>query len=198
MKIDVLKLRPTQIAVGMHEVDVKVEKLQQMKSSEREKYVKKHKVPAVLGPRGRVYIVDHHHLARACWEVGEKTMWVEVVEDFSKLTYPEFWKRLERNHWLHLYDQYGRGPFRPEDLPPNVRCLADDPYRSLVWEARERGACSKVNVPYSEFTWAQFLRTNVKHHPIFDGWELALAEALLLAKSPEAKALPGFLELQPA
>src|SRR5580658_9247598 len=119
MRINVLDLCPTQMALGMREVDEKIDKLSDMKEEERDEFVRSHKVPSVLGPRGRVYLVDHHHLARACWELRHEEMKVDVVGDLSKLAYDAFWKKLDDNHWLHLYDQFGGGPHEPTQLPRN-------------------------------------------------------------------------------
>jgi hypothetical protein len=172
-------------------VDVKIAKLSAMKGSEREEFVAQHKVPAVLGPRSRTYIVDHHHLARACWEMGHREMRVDIADDLSKLPYPNFWKKLAERNWIHLYDQFGGGPHDPLALPRTVRGLADDPFRSLAWAVRERGGFEKTEAPFSEFRWAEFFRKKLTVHPVFDGREPAIAEALALAKSPAAPGLPG-------
>jgi hypothetical protein len=193
MKIKVLQLRPTQFAVGMAEVISRVVKISTLGHEEYHEYVHSHRVPVVLGPRDRVYLVDHHHLVRACWEAGRDEVPVIVEADLSKHSLPEFWKQMERSSWLHLYDQLGNGPHDPVHLPENIRGVADDPFRSLAWLVREKGGFLKSAAPFSEFSWAQYYRTALKAHPAFDSIEEALAEALRLAHEPEAAHLPGYV-----
>lgn len=198
MKERVLHLRPTQIAVGMKEVHERVKKLRGMKAHELEAYLKKWPAPVVLGPNGRVYLVDRHHHARACWEAGIGLIRVESLADFSKLSFTEFFGKLEAKGWLHLYDQFGCGPHDPEHLPENVRCLADDPYRSLAWMLRHAGGYEKSAALFSDFAWADFLRKNLKTHLVFNEYDEAVKEALMLAKSSLAAGLPGYSGRTPA
>ena len=60
---------------------------------------------------------------------------------------------------FHLLDQFGLGPHEPRLLPEDIRGLADDPYRSLAWALRHAGAYEKTDLAFSEFKWADFLRT---------------------------------------
>jgi hypothetical protein len=193
MKVLVLELRPTQFAVGMAEVKHRIEKISGLEHGQLHDYVHEHKVPVVLGPKGRMYLVDHHHLVRACWEARHFEVPVHVVADLSKHSLHEFWKQMERSSWLHLYDQLGNGPHDPVHLPDSIRGVADDPYRSLAWLVRERGGFEKSAVPFSEFSWAQYFRTALKAHPAFDSIDEALTEALRVSHLPAAKHLPGYL-----
>ena len=69
-------LHPTQASVGMAEVRIKAEKLkdeiQHRSESGFLKYLLRHnkKEPVIIGPGGIFYITDHHHLARALYEVS--------------------------------------------------------------------------------------------------------------------------------
>ena len=47
--------------------------------------------------------------------------------------------------------------------------------------------------PFSEFRWADFLRDRIERETIENDFDCALALAMSLARSCEAKALPGWL-----
>lgn len=189
-KMDLLKLRPTQMAVGLREVDKKIAKL---RSKDGKKYLRSMPVPVVLGPHGHVYMTDHHHLVRAAWEAGYTRVHTTLQADYSKLSDAEFWKRMKAKNWVYPYDQLGAGPHNPIDLPENVRGMADDPYRSVAGEVRERGGYRKNDAPFSEFLWAQFFREHLTVHPVYHGFEAAMTQAMALAKTAAAKGLPGWL-----
>jgi hypothetical protein len=193
MKRRVLEIRPTQMAIGMKEVDIRIEKLKTMRGSDLDDYLHEKKIPVVLGPRDRTYCVDHHHLLRACWEIGVDEVPVEVVSDLSSLSFPAFWKALHDSHWIFLYDQFGNGPHDPVQLPESIRGLADDAFRSLAWLVREKGGYQKADVPFAEFAWATFFRKRLDIHPVFDHMEGAVQSALRLAKHPDAAHLPGYI-----
>ncbi len=193
MKYKALDLRPTQLTLGMKEVDFRVKKLRSMKDKELDGYLHERRVPVVLAPRERAYLVDHHHLVRACWEAGIAEVPVEVKADFSKLSFPELWDKLRASHWIFPYDQWGNGPHDPVQLPESVRCMADDPYRSLAWRVREEGGYAKSELPFAEFQWAGLFRKQLKAHPVFDHFEEAVKEALALCRAAAAKGLPGFI-----
>src|SRR5476651_713504 len=69
----------------------------------------------------------------------------------------EFWKQLQSEGWIYLHDQFGKGPHAPELLPVDIRGMADDPFRSLAWELRQVKGYTKVDRPFCEFSWANFL-----------------------------------------
>ena len=193
MKRQILDLRPTQLTLGMKEVDFRVKELLGMKVKALEKYLGARALPVILGPKSRTFLLDHHHLARACWEAGLHELKVEVKADFSRQSFPELWEHLRKNHWLFTYDQWGNGPHDPIQLPQSVKCMADDPYRSLAWRVREEGGYEKVEVPFYQFRWATFFRKELKKHPVFDRFEEAVKEALELCRSPAARDLPGYV-----
>jgi hypothetical protein len=193
MKCRVLELYPTQLALGLYEVDEKVAHLKKVSSADAERYIREHPVPIVLGPRGRRYLVDHHHLVRACWEVGIGEVVGELRGDLSELDMDRFWARLTELHWSHLYDQFGHGPHPYTNLPSTVRGLGDDPFRSLAWAVREAGGYTKSEEPFCEFQWANYFRKFLGTHPVVDDFEKALQEAMTLTKRPEASNLPGYV-----
>ena len=82
----------------------------------------------VVGPDGRNYVIDHHHLARALHDEGEKEVLISVVADLTmKLDKKAFWVVLDNRRWVYPYDVKGeRRDYR--DLPKDVTGLKDDPF----------------------------------------------------------------------
>jgi len=197
MKRNLFDLRPTQFAVGMVEVEKKIKKLQKLKEKELQEYLEAHPVPVVLCSDGQAHIIDHHHLVRACWEMGLDKVVTHVEADLSHLGKKEFWDEMHKRKWTHLYDQFGKGPHEYINLPLNVRGLADDLYRSLAWVIREEGAYDKTPLPFCEFHWADFLRKNLVVDRTEEGFAKATAAALKLARSEDARHLPGYKENKP-
>lgn len=184
-------LRPTQITVGMREVEAKRRSWREKAPKKELKFLEDHMMPVILGPKGRHYIIDHHHLARALHEEGRKDVLVTVVADLSKIDKDAFWVFLDNRSWLHPFDEHGR---RRDygDIPRSVADLADDPYRSLAGELRRIGGFAKDTTPFSEFLWADFLRRRVKRKLVEEDFADALEKSLELAKSQDADYLPGW------
>ena len=185
------QLRPTQITVGMREVRAKQKQWRDRKASERAGFFGKHMIPAVLGPKKRHYILDHHHLARALHEEGVEQVLVSVGRDLSRLDKTAFWTFLDNCGWTHPFDAEGRRRDFGE-LPKSIADLADDPYRSLAGELRRAGGFAKDTTPFSEFLWADFLRRQVVAKLIDEDFPSALKQAMKLAKSHDADYLPGW------
>lgn len=187
----ILGLRPTQITLGMHEVYRKRDAWKTKTSQDLEKFLGSHMVPTILGLEGEHFLIDHHHLARALYEEGVKSVFVTVLADLRRLPEGHFWSFMDFHGWTHPYD--GKGRRRPySDLPHTVRGMEDDPYRSLAGELRNVGGFAKDATPFSEFLWADFLRPRIKTKAIKADFQVALAEALSLARSGEADYLPGW------
>ena len=84
-------------------------------------------IPVVLGPKGRHYIIDHHHLARALHDEGVKNVLVTVVAKLGRLEPDAFWFVMDNHNWMHPFDnQSRRRPYK--DLPKSV---ADSGRRSV-------------------------------------------------------------------
>jgi hypothetical protein len=189
--VAIAELRPTQMTVGFREVAEKRREWRERGAQKAAKYLGGHMVPTVLGPRGRHYLVDHHHLALALHEAGQDEVLATVIADLSGLSKGSFWTYLDNRAWCHPYDAEGeRRDF--DAIPKSVAGLADDPYRSLAGELRRAGGFAKDTTPFSEFLWADFLRGRVKARQIADRFSAALEKALSLARSEEAAYLPGW------
>lgn len=184
-------LRPTQITVGLAEVARKRAEWAGLEKKARRKLLASHWFPSVLGPRGRHYIVDHHHLGLALLEEGVDEVGVLVLEDLSYLAPETFWRVMESRRWVHPFDRNGRR--RGYDaIPQSVRELVDDPHRSLAGFLRAAGGYAKDASPFAEFLWADYLREHIARGQIRVEPEAALREALGLARSPLARYLPGW------
>src|SRR4051794_27536102 len=87
----ILELRPTQFVLGMKEIENKVAKIKGLKDKDLTAYCKDHAIPVVVGPKEQCYMIDHHHFARACWEVGVDQYLIEEIKDLSDLSEQQFW-----------------------------------------------------------------------------------------------------------
>ena len=180
-RADITDLRPTQISVGMREVEDKRHRWREKDAG----------MPVVTGPKGRHYIIDHHHLVRALHDEGVKTVYVTPVVDLSRVEKDAFWVVLDTRSLMHPFDDQGqRRPY--EEIPKSVTGLVDDPFRSLAGELRRQGGFAKDTTPFNEFLWADFLRRRVKRKLVESDFEEALKEALKLAQTDDADYLPGW------
>jgi hypothetical protein len=189
--VPVLSLRPTQITVGLREVEEKRKSWRHHPERERSEFLGKHLIPVVRGPKERHYIIDHHHLALALHREGVKHVAITVVADLRTLPRDAFWIYLDNRGWLHPFDEKGRRRGY-ESLPKRITDLIDDPYRSLAGELRLAGGYSKETTPFCEFLWAEFLRRRIGRGRLKEDFDAALRAALKLAHSNEAEYLPGW------
>jgi hypothetical protein len=189
-------LRPTQMTVGFREVEIKRRQWREADDEARTKLLRRHVVPAVVGPKGRLYIVDHHHFAKALLDEKASLVAVYLVADLATLGKEEFWTFLDNSDWCHAYDADGRRRAL-DDIPSRLSDLADDPFRSLVGELIRAGGCAKADTPFFEFLWADFLRRRIKRTLVEKDFGTALVKALDLAKGMDAKSLPGWSGADP-
>jgi hypothetical protein len=184
-------LRPTQITVGYHEVEIKRAHWKSLDKKARAQTISTHWFPVISGPNGQYFVVDHHHLGLALIEEGESRVQMMVLRDLSWLEPVIFWRMMEHFQWVH--------PFGPDGtrhdydrLPNNLTELVDDPYRSLAGELRRVGGFAKDTTPFSEFLWADYLRPRIPEKRIRKNFDKALAAALACAHDAEARYLPGW------
>jgi len=62
--VAIADLRPTQITVGMREVEAKRRHWRAKHGDKAGAFLASHMIPVVLGPGEHPYVIDHHHLAR--------------------------------------------------------------------------------------------------------------------------------------
>ena len=222
-KLRVKDLSPTQFAVGKAEVAVRAGRMRKKLTKDPGKlhdYLRVRPIPIVIRGK-RFYLVDHHHLVRALYDVEHGSrgknicVYVNVLANASTLEEVYFWKIMHEQNFVYLFDQSGGGPQQPATLPKHIKDLRFDPYRSLAWIVREHHGYIKNNAPFSEFKWANFFRTRIlldndilagKHTfddfafevdehgnlVLTDDGQEVIEEALFLAASAEACGLPGF------
>ena len=195
-EVEIAELRPTQMTVGLHEVEAKRREWREAKAGKKLKILGGHAVPTVLGPKGRYYVVDHHHLARALLEEGEKTLQVYILSDLGGVEKPAFWTVLDNSGWCHAYDHKGRR-CELSDIPKSLKDMADDPYRSLAGQLRRSAGFAKTDKPFSEFIWADFLRRRIDEDAVEKDFASALVKAMQLAKAEAARYLPGWCGVEP-
>jgi hypothetical protein len=219
-QLKVADLCPTQSGVGFDEVKAKVESMRHKSKDSLIALLITRPVPIVIGPGGKFYLVDHHHLARAVWELCQKKneagigpenarVVVKVMCNWRVLGDFHFWKAMHENNWIYLFDPQGGGPLQPAKLPKHIKDMTNDPYRGLAWYVREHFGYDKMDADFAEFRWAQFFRTRVilddrllKNE--IEDVDILLSEmkeevrkeiveaAIHLASSREAAGLPGY------
>ncbi len=189
--IPIADLRPTQITVGMREVNEKRARWRDKTGKKGAKFLGSHMIPVVLGPKDRHYVVDHHHLTRALHEEGVKDALVTVIANLGMLDNDTFWFVLDNHNWMHPFDDKGCRRSH-EDIPKSIADLIDDPFRSLAGELRRAGGFAKDTTPFSEFLWADFLRRRIKRRLVERDFDHALEVGLKFAKSQDAIYLPGW------
>jgi hypothetical protein len=189
--VAITDLRPTQITVGMREVEDKRERLRSHPPKKIGKFLGAHMIPVIRGPKDRMYVIDHHHLALALHREGIRDILVSVTADLSELEPDAFWTVLDHRSWVHPYDAKGRRR-TVRDIPKSIDDLKDDPFRSLAGELRRAAGFAKDTTPFSEFLWADFLRRRMKRSLVERKFRQALTQATKLAKSQGAHYLPGW------
>lgn len=203
------QMRPTQCSVGYIEVELKMRELGERAKDPKAlaRYLKGHPIPAVMGPDERMYLTDHHHMGLAMCKLSDewdasprgagrnpfRKCCFQIQHDYSDkpdLSLSDFFKKMEGHGLCHPYD--GRGE-RTGQPPKSLLMLEDDPYRSLAGLARKAGAYDKVALPYTEFKWADFLRSRIKVGAIKTATlPEVIVRAVELARSEAAKGLPGY------
>jgi hypothetical protein len=189
--VAISKLRPTQITVGMREVNEKRERWRHLTDQRKVDFLGNHMIPVIHGPKQRDYIIDHHHLARALLDEGAEHVFVVTVADLSSLDQDAFWTFLDHHAWVFPYDAKGKRRGYNE-IPRTVSELKDDPFRSVAGELRRIGGYAKDTTPFSEFLWADFLRRQLKRSQVEKNFSAAMKKAYTLARGQDAKYLPGW------
>jgi hypothetical protein len=184
-------LRPTQITVGLREVEERRRAWRAKEGKKAAEFLGRHMIPVILGPKNRHYVIDHHHLARALNEEGVKSVLVTILADLSRLDIDCFWFVMDNRNWMHPFDDGGRRQGY-ERIPTSIDKLVDDPFRSLAGELRRIGGFAKDTTLFSEFLWADFLRRRMKRKAVERDFDAALEQALKLARTEEASYLPGW------
>jgi len=189
--VSINELRPTQMSLGFREVEVKRKNWKTKRRNAAAHEVDPLVVPVVIGPGRALYLIDRHHLAYALIHEGEERVIAKHLADLSHLPPDAFWQAMSQMGWCRPYDEHGRlRDFR--DMPLRLKDLKDDPYRSLAGEVRRSRGYSKHKAPFSEFSWADYLRKKVPLDEVHNNFFASVSLAVGLAKAPEAAHLPGW------
>jgi hypothetical protein len=190
-KAPIAELKPTQMTLGLDEVTSRATRIAQMSTSEVEALLKKKPIPYVLGPGKKVYIVDHHHLARALWSLKiTEAVLGEQLADWSDMETKDFWRLMETNGYCWPIDADGnRRPYAA--IPASIADLTDNIWRTLGRRVRGK-AFEDLDTPYQEFMWGDYFRTFMSRRLIELEFDLAAEVATKLARLPEAQDLPGY------
>jgi len=134
--VPIADLRPTQLTVGMREVEAKRKRWREIAAKEGGKFLGKHMIPTVFGPKARHYVVDHHHLARALHDEGVKDVAVTLIANLSKLEQDEFWTVMDNRSWMHPFDSKGQRRHYETRI-----FLSAWPIWLMIRSARSQGSC---------------------------------------------------------
>lgn len=158
-------IRPTQFVVGMIEVQRKVEELSELSSKKLNNYLKKKPEPVVIGPKGEFYIIDHHHLGRALYEMNIKSTKAIILESWLGEDEEVFWSYMISKNWTYLFENGVEKSYKEVKKLKNISQLKDDPYRTLAGQTRckseekcKEGQWLKRPIPFIEFQWADHFR----------------------------------------
>lgn len=191
MHFDLKEIRPTQLAIGYIAVEKKKRLILSMNESEREAFFKQCHLDVVLGPsltdEPLVFLVDRHHLAKALLDLGmeDRAVYVQLA-DYSHMSFDAFWDTMVAQNYVYSPDIGKLG------WSSNVMGMIDDVYRSAAADVRDAGRIRKVWVPFFEFEWAEFFRTNIPA-TAYSNYDELLEKCLVLASSSAAKHLPGYV-----
>ena len=139
-------------------------------------------VPVVLGPCSRSYVLDRHHELCALAAEGVADVQVAVVDDMRRFEWVGFWRTLDQRGWCRPQDAEGQRQDYSY-IPTTIDGLTDDPFRSLARALRRADGYAKQKAPFSDFLWADFLRQRISRTLVNDHFEIALREALALARN---------------
>jgi hypothetical protein len=187
----VVSLCPTQLTVGLLEVEAKKRKLQALSSKDQAAFLAGHPMPVVLGPAQRMYITDHHHLARAAYDLKIQEACFEIEGDLSTLSQDIFWIHMEKESWVHPLDHNGVR-HRYEFIPKTLDKLVDDVYRSVAGFVRDADGYDKTQTAFAEFIWADYFRRNIAIEDVLENFAGAVKQGMELARNPMAKRIPGY------
>lgn len=203
-RLPVADSHPTQFSVGMILVQCKKNKLEKKDGIKMKDYLRKKKnhIPAVIGPYGKFYITDRHHLGHAL-SLAKTDEWIgkeqEVVlliirnDNQAEFTSEEFWQKMVATQNVYPYDQEGRliDNFGLELSYMTLSDLKDNPYRTLSKWVREgcgyikklekkcvalKATVTPASSPaFMEMYWARYLQTQLPEKGNLDSeqlWEL--------------------------
>lgn len=190
------RLRPTQGAIGYVQVEAKKASYRELESGKRRSFAEEQAIAVVLAPSELLHVIDHHHWARAWFDMGFTGAPIRIKEDFSGLTDEQFVGTMTGRGWLHPFDEHGK-QFNIADLPRSIATIPYDVFQSVAAFVRMAGVFENPGEFNAKFAWADYFRQRVAIRPsTVDGFALMLADAFGASRLPEAKALPGYISAE--
>ena len=189
--VELADLHPTQVTLGFRQVVEKRKTWVDLPAKKRRAEMENELFPVVKGPGGKLYVLDHHHAARALLEEKAHDVRIGLVEDLSKLKGDDFWIYLDHRNWVHCYDGQGRR-VGFEQIPKRFEDMKDDPYRSIASDVEDAGGFAKPDEPFYEFLWANHFRRHVPAGLLEKDYDDAVSAAMDIAKSKKSRYLPGW------
>jgi hypothetical protein len=122
---------------------------------------------AVVGPGGQLYLTDGHHTFTSFWERADggpnMRVRVRITGNLSDLGTEAFWKKMEENKWVWLFDGDNQ-PVTRDAIPAHLGLanFRNDLYRSLVYFTRDVAYSQAVGAPeFLEYYWGLYLRPRI-------------------------------------
>jgi len=193
-RVRVADLRPTQFGIGFASVEKKQEPLEKAVSdaTRLDTLLEAAPVSIAIGPAGTFYIIGDHTFARALWNAKVSDASGSVTANFADLAPAEFWSLLEQKKWYYPFDESGKGPLPESALPATLGALNDDPVQSVADAVREAGGYTLSEEPGATARWLDFFRTHLPAGLAASDLKEATKQGLALARSQDARPLPGF------
>jgi hypothetical protein len=196
-EVNPAEVRPTQAVVGYLWIQRKYEKFAGLSAKDLKKLLKEDPAPAIRGPGEQLFILDNHHEFYTLLELGTATAYVDVIADYSRMSWSTFYGRLEREGRVYLGDENGELTFTAETLPKRIAELRNDPYRALASFVRRADGFDKTGDTHIEFEWANYFRRYITLRMIQSDLEAAIRRGVELSFNSEAAGLPGFKGKKP-
>ena len=110
IEVAIAELHPTQMCVGMAEIQHRIADFKAEDPKERRRYLKSRPIPLVRSSAGELWMVDRHHRLRGLLAVDPKaTGWGYIALDLPFSSRSAVLQALQQRGWLYLYDGRGLG-----------------------------------------------------------------------------------------
>jgi hypothetical protein len=183
--VSVDQILPTQMNEGFAEVGTKTTGWNLVSSSSLQSTLLTDIEPVVIGPDGKLYLLDGHHtftaLIDSTYGASNPTVYVNIVANFSNLTTSEFWTQMQSANLLLPLNEGVPQTVNVNTgapIPTSLTGLTNDPYRGLEYSILKNKSsvlypnssnitgASGSTIPgldkvagfYSDFIWAQAYR----------------------------------------
>ena len=124
LEIAIADLKPTQMCVGLAEVQHRRKDFATDSLKERRKYLKGKPVPLVHSPAAGYWMLDRHHRLRGLLEIDPSaTAFGYVVLELQEVEADLVLQILQQKGWLYLNNGRGQGP-----QPPRFQTFWVAPY----------------------------------------------------------------------